>query len=163
MSSMYIQIAFPCPQSSTCNACYDIVKKIILPLTMLINCTKLEDLEPSSTRFSYLVILRPSHTYQMILELTVRFISILQGLKTSLSDALIHSICTITIVYNINSQEVRGPHRTSRSYWPNIFHFQINVKFTRYQFLCTRCAFRQSMSPQWCSGRKICKSEILWL
>jgi hypothetical protein len=33
------------------------------------------------------------------------------------------------------------------------------VKLIRYQFWCTRCAFRLIKSPQWCSGRKSWKSR----
>ena len=36
---------------------------------------------------------------------------------------------------------------------------QINVKLIRYQFWCTRCAFRLLRSLQWCSGRKSWTSE----
>jgi hypothetical protein len=36
------------------------------------------------------------------------------------------------------------------------FDYMINldVKFIRYQFWCTRCIFRQFMPLQWCPGRK---------
>jgi hypothetical protein len=37
-----------------------------------------------------------------------------------------------------------------------------NVKLIRYQFWCTRCAFRLIKSLQWCSGRKSWKSPKMW-
>jgi hypothetical protein len=37
--------------------------------------------------------------------------------------------------------------------------YHINVKLIRYQFWCTRCAFRLIKSLQWCSSRKSWKSK----
>jgi hypothetical protein len=39
----------------------------------------------------------------------------------------------------------------------------IHVKFIQYQFWCTRCAFWQFISLQWCLGRKILNSKMLRL
>jgi hypothetical protein len=39
----------------------------------------------------------------------------------------------------------------------------LNVKVIRHQCWCTRCAYRQIMSLQWFSGRKIWKSVMLLL
>jgi hypothetical protein len=38
------------------------------------------------------------------------------------------------------------------TWWSNVFFW--NVKLMRYQFWCTRCAFRLIKSCQWYSGRK---------
>jgi hypothetical protein len=61
----------------------------------------------------------------------------------------------VMIFWALVWDDTENPHyEPNRQYWIHVY-----VKLIRYQFWCTRCAFRLLKSLQWYSGRKSWKSE----